>query len=453
MLPGMKRSAFAFLAWLLLSGCSSRPDDFGTVILLTGEEGDTWSRDPAARRVEIDLHTASGTLAVGAAQAPAEAVTITNTSYIGSTATFEALGLDAADNGVVRGQSVPFMVDDLANFAIPLFVARMGQWARPSNTLDQARRRPLLALVRQQYLFAAGGDTIAGVDGSIPDVYDFGYWQMLHGQPRLARLPRSLATIANLLLIVDDAGATWLDVSTDGAIEATAPAGLTFAEIAGGATVQAPDGAFFIVGATRTSGEATAKILKVGADGKIEALTLAAARLGAAAAYIGGKLVVAGGSATGAGIEVLSQGQALVPLAYPPDPTVGMALGRIDDATVVLLGGTDPTSGTAARSRAAALSCTQACTTTELASGPLPLRQARAFPLGAGALLAVGDTDQGETQAYAVTASTASMRALPLREPRKGATAVALSSGQIALIGGDLLTDGSPARRIEIFTP
>jgi hypothetical protein len=219
--------------------------------------------------------------------------------------------------------------------------------------------------------------------------------------------------------------------------------------------VPAPDGGFFIVGATRTTGNATSKILRVGADGEMLALTLATARLGAAAACVGptgAKLVVAGGSATGAGIELFDQGQALVPLAYPPDPTVGMAVAGIDDANVVLVGGTDPATGTPASMRSAQLGCTQACTTTALAADPVPLRQASAFRLADGVILAVGETDVGETLAYEITASPPATRAVPFREPRKWASAAGLYTGQIAVVGGDLVADGSPALHIEIFT-
>jgi hypothetical protein len=440
---------------ILLAACSSTPSEPASIVLLTGEETDAWTRPPAAARVEITLTSRFGTDLVGASQAPASSVEITNAVYVGGYGGFEALGLDAAGTPVLRGLSTPFFIDELKNFTIPLFVGRKGEWARPSDTLEQPRRKPLLSLVYQQYLFAAGGQTVTGFDGSIPDVYDFGYWQMYKDQPRLARLPRSLAALDSLLLVIDDAGATWLDVSTDAATEAVAPAGLTFAEIAGGATVQAPDGSFFVVGAMRTSGDATSKILKVGSDGKMETFTLTTARLGAAATCVGltgAKLVVAGGSATGAGIEVLDQAQALVPLAYPPDPAVGMAVAGIDDSNILLLGGTDPATGAAAALRTASLGCTQACATTPFPVDALPLSQTTAFRIADGTFLAVGETAQGETLAYEIVASPPSTRALPLREPRKWASAAALYTGQIAVVGGDLLADGTPARHIEVFT-
>jgi hypothetical protein len=448
--------ARCFPACLLLAACSSTASEPATVVVLTGEEADTWTRSPAAVRIEITLDSSLGTMMVGESLAPATSIEIANAPYVGGDGSFEAVGRDAAGDPVVRGLSVPFFIDELKNFSLPLFVSRKGEWARPSNLLEQPRRRPALALVHQQYLFAAGGETIAGFDGSIPDTYDFGYWQMLHGQPRLARLPRSLAALENLLLVIDDTGATWMNVSTNVATEAVAPAGLTFAEIAGGETVQAPDGSIFVVGATRSAGEATTKILKVNADGEMQVFSLAAARVGAAAACVGAtgaNLVVAGGSATGAGIEVLQQGQALVPLAFPPDPTVGMAIGGVDDATVVLLGGTDPATGAAAQLRSANLRCTQACETSSLAVDPLPLRRTAAFRIADGTLLAVGETDQGQTLTYEVIVSPPSTRALPLREPRKWASAVSLYTGQIAIVGGALLADDTPARHIEIFTP
>jgi len=42
--------------------------------------------------------------------------------------------------------------------------------------------------------------------------------------------------------VIDETGATWLDLRDDSKKDATGPDGLTFAEIAGGHTVVLPDG-------------------------------------------------------------------------------------------------------------------------------------------------------------------------------------------------------------------
>ena len=71
------------------------------------------------------------------------------------------------------------------------------------------------------------------------------------------------------LLAIDETGATWLDLTSDRTNSVSAPEGLTFAEIAGGATVEMADGTLFIVGATRSTGDPTSKVLRIDTDGII----------------------------------------------------------------------------------------------------------------------------------------------------------------------------------------
>jgi hypothetical protein len=259
------------------------------------------------------------------------------------------------------------------------------------------------------------------------------------------------------LLVLDSTNASWLDLSTDGVEAATAPEGLTFAEIAGGDTVALSDGTLFIVGATRATGDPTSKVLRVAPDRSLHALALGTARLGAAATVVGEKLVVAGGSSMGAGVEVLNDTQsALVTLGVPADPTTGLGLTALDGTTMLMAGGKDPTTGAGASVRTLDVSCGATCTPNDL--GPLPsaLTGARAFRLESVKALVTGDTDDGETHSFVLTTGGAKLEISeqPLRERRKGASATILPNGQVGLLGGlSIDGSGSPVSSFEAFFP
>jgi hypothetical protein len=154
-------------------------------------------------------------------------------------------------------------------------------------------------------------------------------------------------------------------------------------------------------------------------------------------------VVVAGGSATAPGLEVLAS-TALVgaPLAFPPEPSSGVAVARLDASRVALA---------SPGLRVADVTCASACALTPLtvegASG-LVLANATALSVpgpeagGVTALLAGADA-QGATRVVAVTGAVA--REIAPRVPRASASLVLLPTGSAALFGG--------AREVESFRP
>jgi hypothetical protein len=279
-----------------------------------------------------------------------------------------------------------------------------------------------------------------------------------------------MALVGPMMLLADESGATWLDLSmdptttapTDLKKEVTA-AGLGWAEVAGGSSVAVTNGARFIVGATRSDGMPTDKVLfidgsfhqKVSDQPDPEQITLGTPRIGAAAAILGSTLVVVGGSDAGPMIEVLPAGmKKFATLPFPPDATQGHGVAAIDATTGIIAGGKDPT-GMPAPTRTFDLNCTDNCMTTELPPVPLALTRTSVFVVSATQILVVGETDDGENHAFWLDRSAAmpAFVAKDLREPRLHATPSVLPNGYPGLVGGQLKSDGSPALNIEAFIP
>ena len=141
-----------------------------------------------------------------------------------------------------------------------------------------------------------------------------------------------------------DGTAKYFDLGSNTAADLPSLTGGSFADIAGGATITGDSGIQYIVGATRSTGTPTAAILEIDPSdtsdtnyqvaGRPHWLNLANARLGASATWVEGRgLVVAGGSATAPGVEVLAPSAAVAaPLAFAPDDTVdgAGATGAVD---------------------------------------------------------------------------------------------------------------------------
>jgi hypothetical protein len=452
-LRAMRKLWLAALTTLV--GCSS-PDPLppADVHLLIGQENETWSADPAPTRVQIELVESTRRVVVGEATAPASIISIKDPGFTpGSVASFEATAIDAEGTPLVRGASVPYVLYSLKSADIPIFVARSSTWSRPPENLGHGRNNPIALVVWQQYVIVAGGE-LKDVSPAVPDVYDAINWQAQKTQPPFPRAPRSMALVGTTLLCIDDAGASWVDLYDDRTSNEPAPAGLTFAEVAGGDVFQLADGSSYVVGATRAKGDPTAKVLRIDKNGILRTLILAAPRLGAAAGVVAGNLVVWGGSAEAPGAEVLNKtSDAFSPLAFPPDATAGLGLGTFDGTTALLAGGKDPMTGAASAFRTFDVTCAADCAAAELAMAPLALQRTHVFPLAAGNLLVTGDSDDGEFHAFTVLTSSGmpEITERPLRERRKAATALRLPNGQPGVLGGENPETAAPALSIETF--
>ncbi|MEB2324717.1 MAG: hypothetical protein OZ921_19535 [Sorangiineae bacterium] len=435
----------------LLLACSPEDITPGALALTLGHETDTWSLTPAPVRVELRKLLADGTrVELGRAPAPIARVSLGE----GADGVFEVAGLDADDARRVTGRSVALSPAGLAGMVLPLFVGRADRFSRPPGELSSARgERPRVAVVGGRHFLVAE----AAADGGITlDGYDFGVFAPHRAYPPLTCpsepcAPRSLAVVDATLAVVigDDFGLT-LDTASGATSSFAPPDGLaSCAELAGARAVERGDGSACLVGATRDAPPSSA-VLCVSADGEPTVLRLATPRAGAAATWLAGRgLVVAGGSASGPGAELLADGAtAFASLPFPPDPTRGAALAPLDADSALRLGGRDD-AGEPAPTVRLALGCANDCQA-EAASPDLALDRAEAFGFDGGVIIVVGDGPDGLSAAF--RRDDASATPLPLREPRRGATASRTPTGAVALVGG-AHPDGTPATTLELVLP
>lgn len=441
---------------MMLVGCASEPRTL-TIEVVTGHETGAFREEPAVARIDVTATALEGDAKVSASGSPGGMLDFGEIPA-DQLFTFEVSGKDAAGATVVRGRSLTGIpLGALQGDVLPVFAQRLGQWARPPGALATTRVDAPGGVLNERFVLLTGGDAAGDSDTAPIDAYDL---LTLGGStsPALPRAARSLVTLGEVLLLIDDRGATWVDVAGDEVAEVALPAGLSsFAEVAGGRTLEAGDGRTFVVGATRAA-PATAAVLAIGADRSLTVVRLGQERAGAAAVWVNGLgLVVAGGSAKGAGVEVLGDGAtSFSPRPFPPDPVEGAAAVVTGLGEIALLGGV--LAGAPAPTRRLAPTCSTSCAAAEVAGAALPakLRDVVAFALPGpgGRMLAIGseDGDQGLTRSFTVTLAPAQVTELPLREPRHGATAVPAPNGTLLLLGG-VHPDGSPALTAEMFFP
>ncbi|CAN93820.1 hypothetical protein predicted by Glimmer/Critica [Sorangium cellulosum So ce56] len=452
---------------LSLLGCAGEPWTL-TVEVVPGHEATAFQDDPPVARVEVTATTAEGDVTVSAAAAPGGELDFgeipAERAY-----TFEVRGLDAGGATVVRGRSAAgIYLAAVTGNVLPLFAQRTGRWARPPGELAASRVGAPGAALAERYLILTGGATAAGaaagtVDPARLDAYDLAAWGGSATSGALPRAARSLVVRGDLLLTLDDEGASWTDIASGQSAEASLPEGLgSFAEVAGGRTVEASDGRSFVVGATRAGAAAGApgapsdKVLVVGADGALSVAKLRHARAGAAAVWVEGLgLVVAGGSADGAGLEVLGDGATeFSPRPFPPDASEGAGAAVTGPGEIALVGGVQ--GGAAAPTRRLAPGCAVTCAAVEVEGAALPaaVGGVAAFALPGGRVLALGSEagEDGLTRSFIVDVAAAQVEELPLREPRRGAAVVPAPNGTLAVLGG-VHADGTPALTIETFFP
>ncbi len=455
----MKHRSFALSVGLvaMCSGCQEEPLE-RTLRIVTGLETDTFTASPAVTKVRIEVKTASGeTFAADA---------VPGGSFdLGELPIDEPLGIEVTGTSadglvVVRGRSLAGVLPSaFASEDIPVFVQRLGTWARPPGRLDRAHVDAPACVLGERYVATTGGLSAAD-EGGVADARDGDFYDLLAwnsaGSGTFPVTARSLVGRIDGMLVVGDAGASF--IGADGSqVSAQVPSGLSsYADVAGGLVVESPSGTSYVVGAARETG-ATQGVLGFGKDGLVSALSTVVTRTGAASAWAAGVgLVVVGGSATGAGFEVVPEGQtAFVTRDMPPDATVGAAAVTLGQGRMVLIGGVDPTS-LAAPTRTWDPSCMSACAMTEIADAELPvaLIGTRAFSLGGSRVLVVGREVSGDklVRIFEVDVDKPLVVERPLRESRSGATAVPAPNGTLAIMGG-VLVDGSPALTVEMYFP
>lgn len=461
-MPRYARSTVKTLALVCLglglAGCGSNAAESRTIAIVTGHENDTFTQSPAVETVRITVTTVSGT-SFTAETTPGGSFDLgelpSNEALV-----IEVVGVTADGIAVVRGRSLSGILLGAYNASVPVFVQRVRTFARPPGSLTRAHVRAPATVIGEQYLATTGGENafdVAGeADPNLGDFYDLGTWDGRVTTDTFPLRARSLVGRYNGLFLIADDGATWL--SSDGTLQtAPLPSALaSYGDVAGGTVVEAPSGTTYVVGAGRQDTPSKA-VLAMAADGTLSAYSLLEARQGAAVTWAEGLgLVIAGGSATATGVEVLEEGQtAFVAKDFPPDPTVNAAAVLAVDGRFALVGGTMP-DGSPAKTRSFVPSCSASCEVTEIAGASIPfgMHRTKAYSLGANQVLVVGEETamSAQTRVLEIDLDAGKQTEHALREPRSGATAVPAPNGTLAILGG-VLESGAPARNVEMFFP
>lgn len=441
----------------LAAGCSDPPTL--SLEVTTGHEEGALKLDPAVAEVKIVGKSADGE------------ITQTATAKVGgsfdlgevpdtSIMSFELTGTTADGAVVARGRSVSVPVGSVDADVLSLFIQRTGGFARPPGELTRSHVHAPGGVVAERFLVATGGDAAVGASGpaspSFGDYYDLLGLAGTESDAALPRAAKSLVVRDTTLILIDEGGATSAVLDQSTTQDLTPPDGLTFADVSGGLAFDLPTGTTLVVGATRPEGP-TAAVLAVNEVGAMTALSLSTPRAGAAVAYVSGQgLIIAGGSSDGAGVEIIGDDLSVRSVPFPSDATTGAAAAPLAENQVALIGGR--LAGAPAPTRVYELTCAAACDPGTLYYQLVPAAdvaelagRGRAFSV-ANAALTIGETDAGETVAFRVSIGEATVTALPLREPRFGATPIPAPNGTLAIVGG--VTDvGSPVGTIEIFFP
>lgn len=334
-------------------------------------------------------------------------------------------GLDASGARVVAGETVPLQLGALEGRSLPVFVQRVGELARMPGPLPLALPAPRARVVVGRFVFLASEKQSA--------LYDLLTLAPVQS-PSLSRPARSVVAISGTLLVIDEAGATTIDLTTGATSEIPAPSGGAWSDVAGGTTVTARDGTHYVIGATRSVGAPSTKVLRVDREGVTTFASLVTPRLGACAAFVDGRgLVVAAGSATGAGAEVLAPSAPVATaLPFPPDATAGCAAATTGPTEVIVVGG----GGGEGPPRALDLACGAGCAPSPW-PGAVALRDASAVVFDDGSAVVAGDAPSGETRVFRLRRD-APPAPITVRAPRSGARLLALPTGAAALVGGAL---------------
>ncbi len=433
---------------LTLAACSD-PTAL-TIEITPGRETDAFEQDPPVTRLNVSVLDLAGAALLSTAADPGGGFTLGELPT-DQLVRFEVRGTDANDDVQMRGRSLAFVLGALDADVFPVFVQRVDAWARPPGQLPHANVDGLAAVLGERFLILTGGEAVGGTATSVL------FYDMLslsgYVGGALTSVPKSMTVSADgrALIVIDDEDALWLNFDDGTELDLTAPEGLgAYANVAGGHAVRGPS-ANYIVGATR-AGEPTDRILIINNNGTLAAARLNTPRARAAASWVDGVgLVIVGGAAEGAGVEVLADGETQAEdLAYAADPIIGAvaALGPADQQLLLLCG--DDANG-AVPARLIDLDCGTTCAPTVLSASVGGLTNCSAHKSGDRVIM-TGHDDTGIMVGLLVDAIADTVAPLPLREERTGARVVAAPNGTLAIIGGKHL-DGSPAVTVEMLFP
>ncbi|MBI2391946.1 MAG: hypothetical protein HYV09_20310 [Deltaproteobacteria bacterium] len=333
---GTRLFGVAAAAWAL-SACSEDPDPF--VIAVRGPlGGKAFDGTPAVTQVELRVRASDGVERLVSKVPASEGSLEVPDSAKSGIGALTLAGL--ADDGaiVAYGRTPPLELSGLAGqptLALTIFVQRVREIA-PMVALTAAPAKPLCAALGGRYL------VVADASSTNADVVDLLDLTALREAP-FTTAPATLATAGARMLALDAAGsATLLDVAQSAQGTPTPPAGATFAEVAGGATVLDDTGGAWIVGPTRVAPPSDL-VLRLDPTGTLVARRLTRARSAAAATWVPGRgLVIAYGLAPSGdppGVEVVAPGASVgAPLPFAGDGQPGGVLVPLDGARLLRIG-------------------------------------------------------------------------------------------------------------------
>lgn len=439
---------FALLAVATLVGCG---DDAASVTLRVtlGHETDTLSRSPAVVRLDVRATSVSGDVRVETSAAPGGAFDLGELP-VDELLTFEASGVDAAGNVVVRGRSLATSLALADGAELPLFVQRVGAWARPPEGLSAGHRAPATGAFVERYVLATGGTLGDGSAASSLDYYDLGPLAPASSAP-ISFAARTVVVVGTLILAIGDTSASWLDITSGQEIATTLPRPAD--TLAGGRVLRDEEGTSYVVGATRAE-IASADVLAVDTTAATGSHALVTPRRGAAAAWVPGVgLAVVGGASGGAGVELLRpDATSFEARPFPADATEGAGAAMVGTRLVVAGG---HLAGVPANVRAYDVACLADCGAEDTGLAlPVALSETRAFALDDHRMIVVGDeiANANATRTFVVDLAAGTVSESPLREARRGARAEPAPNGTLFLLGG-LDANDAPILTVESFFP
>jgi hypothetical protein len=451
----LRRAALA----LLCSTCACSPTPSPVVVALTtGHEADAFDAEPSVLTIRVEAQRSDGLVASETAS-PGDEFDL-GLLASGTPLSFTADGFDANGARVLAGRTLGG-IDASSVARVPLFAQRTASWARPPGELLRAHRDAPAAIYGERYVVSSGGTKALSAAGAAATTTSEFYDLFTLSARDSAPFPiaaTALAIQVDFALIIGDQSASFVDFAAQTTADASLPPGLSsFADVAYGRTVTAPDGTAYIVGATRSS-PSSDKVIAFAPSGEVSTFTLTAPRAAAAAAWIEGVgLVVSGGSPTAPGVERLAEGTVnFTELEFPPDATRGAAIVPVggDTPHVAIVGG--HLGDAAAPTRTFDPRCTSQCSITTRASlePSAALSETWAFATANARAIVLGNdaTPGAMLRAFAFDFGANTTIEIPLREARSGATPVALPNGTLGVLGG-IHPDGSPALTLETLLP
>ncbi len=453
----LTRSRSTLFASLALASTSCTEPSTVELVVTVGLEDDALTRAPEVVSLRLRAVAPEGATIAEIEAGPGEAFELPEVD--GSVPLrFEVDGATVDGAEVVRGRSLAVALGAVSGGALPVFVQRLDAFARPPGALERAHVHAPAGVLAERFLVATGGEAALDASGETAsnagDFYDLAALGGSVSDAPLPRAARSLVVRGSTLILINEEGATSVDTEAGSTFELTAPSELEggFGAVSGGRALDDPDGRTLVLGATRAEAPSSA-VLWVDAAGLLSASTIGEPRRGAGAAFVPGVgLVVVGGAGSGPGVVAIDPATATArALPYPPDATEGAAAVVFGEQLLAVIGGR--LDGAPAPTRIFDLRCVADCAPEIVASLAVEglSRRGEAFLTSTGALV-VGESDEGETLAWAIDRASSTVAPLPLRERRFGATATPAPNGTLFVLGGRS-PSGAAVRTVESFFP